>query len=68
MKKVVAIKALDDYRLDVTFSDGVSGSINLTDRLFGPVFEPLKDPELFKQATIDEFGAICLAKRHRLGP
>jgi len=68
MIKVVVVKALDDYRLDVTFSDGVKGLINLKDRLFGPVFEPLKDPELFKQATIDEFGAICWPNGADLAP
>ena len=68
MKKVVVVKAMEDYRLDVTFSDGVKGSIDLTDRLFGPVFEPLKDPELFMQATIDEFGVICWPNGADLAP
>ena len=68
MKKVVLVKVLDNYCLDVTFSDNVRGSINLTDRLFGPVFEPLKDPKLFMQATIDEFGVICWPNGADLAP
>ena len=68
MEKVVSVKALDDYRLDVTFADGVKGVINITDRLFGPVFEPLKDPELFRQATVDDFGAICWPNGADLAP
>lgn len=59
MKKVMRAKALDKYCLHVEFDDGVAGTIDLTDRLFGPVFEPLKDESVFKQVQIDEFGAIC---------
>lgn len=58
MKKVVRVKALEGYRLEVAFDDGLQGVVSLKDRLFGPVFEPLKDPALFGQAAVDEFGAI----------
>jgi hypothetical protein len=33
--------------------------VELKDRLFGPVFEPLRDAKLFAQVTIDDFGAIA---------
>ena len=68
MKKVVVVKALDGFRLDVTFSDGVKGVINIEDRLFGPVFEPLKAPEFFRQVAIDEFGVICWPNGADLAP
>ncbi len=68
MKKVVEAKPLEDYRLDVTFSDGVKGVINLKYRLFGPVFEPLGDPELFRQITIDDFGVVCWPNGADLAP
>ncbi len=44
MEKITQIKVLDNYRLEILFNDGVKGVISLSDRLFGPVFEPLKDP------------------------
>jgi len=41
---------LDDYSLAVPCADGVRGGIRLKDQLYGPVFEPLTDVHLFKQA------------------
>ncbi|MFN0106028.1 MAG: DUF2442 domain-containing protein [Bryobacteraceae bacterium] len=43
----------------VTFANGASGNVDLSSRLFGPVFEPLRDPALFSQARVDEYGAVC---------
>ena len=35
---------------------------------FGPVFEPLNDPETFRQVRIDEFGVVCWPNRADLAP
>lgn len=43
MERVVSVKTLPDWRLEVAFSDGTRGTVSLKDRLFGPLFEPLKD-------------------------
>ena len=51
--KVVALKALGSHRLWLRFSDGNSGTVDLSAELWGPMFEPLKDEALFAQATID---------------
>lgn len=59
MQKVKRVSALSGYRLYVEFHDGTSGEIDLSDRLFGPVFEPLKDEREFRKVTIDEFGAVA---------
>jgi hypothetical protein len=68
MERVVSVKALPDWKLDVAFSDGTRGIVCLKDRLFGPVFEPLKDPAFFAQVGIDEFGAICWPNGADLAP
>jgi hypothetical protein len=68
MEKVVYVKAGPNWTLEVRFSDGVQGTISLADRLFGPVFEPLKDPAFFAQVTIDEFGAVCWPNGADLAP
>ena len=59
MERVISAKPLGNFEIEVEFSDGTRGVISLKDRLFGPVFEPLKDPDFFARLSIDEFGVIC---------
>ncbi len=59
MHNVVTVRALEGYQLEFTFEDGAYGVMALEDRLFGPVFEPLRDPAVFRQVAVDEFGAVC---------
>ena len=68
MERIVYVKALPDWRLEIRFSDGTAGVIALQDRLFGPVFEPLKDPAFFEQVHVDEFGAVCWPNGADLAP
>lgn len=50
---VTKAKALGGYRVWLEFNDGLRGEIDLEDRLFGPVFEPLKDPEFFRRLQVN---------------
>jgi hypothetical protein len=68
MQAVVSVRPLDDYQLDVAFEDGTRGVVSLKDRLFGPVFEPLRDPAMFRQVSVDEFGAVCWPSGADLAP
>ena len=68
MEKVIRVSALDGYRLFVEFDDGTQGEVDLSDRLFGPVFEPLRDRALFVQVAADEFGAVCWPNGADLAP
>jgi hypothetical protein len=68
MWRLKRVKALPDYRLEVEFEDGVHGVIDLSRDLWGPVFEPLRDPERFAEVTIDEFGAPCWPNGADLAP
>ncbi|MGH7882821.1 MAG: DUF2442 domain-containing protein [Candidatus Dormibacteraceae bacterium] len=54
MVRVMSVQPLDDYRLRIDFSDGLSRVVDLEDRLWGPMFEPLKDPSYFRQVRVDE--------------
>jgi len=54
MVSVVAVEPLQGYRLCLTFSDGLVREVDLADRLWGPMFEPLKDPAFFRRVHIDE--------------
>jgi hypothetical protein len=68
MPRVKTVHPLGGYRLAVFFEDGTKGEITLSDRLFGPVFEPLKDVHLFAQVFVDEFGAIAWPNGADLAP
>ena len=68
MYRVTAVSPLDGYRLHVAFEDGIEGEVDLSDRLFGPMFEPLKSPDLFERVAIDEFGAVCWPNGADLAP
>ena len=57
---------MDDYRLAVRFDDGTEGEV-ASYRLFGPVFEPLRDPVVFAQVFVDEYGAIAWPNGADLG-
>jgi hypothetical protein len=49
MLKLIEVEYLDGYRLMARFSSGESGVVDLSDSLWGPVFQPLRDIELFKR-------------------
>lgn len=68
MRRVTNVCALNGYRLEVVFDDGVRGTVSLEKRLFGPVFEPLRNTALFGQVTVDEFGAVSWPNGADLAP
>ena len=68
MWRVISVEPLHEYCLRVVFADGIEGEIDISDRLFGPVFEPLRDYSLFCQVFVDEFGAICWPNGADLAP
>ena len=50
---VERVRHLENYRLEVTFSNGCVKEVDLSGELHGEVFEPLKDMGLFKQAAVN---------------
>ncbi len=52
--KVTSARALDGYRLTLTFSDGSRGTEDLTDYIAvgGPMVEPLADPAYFARVFL----------------
>jgi hypothetical protein len=57
MEKLVhptAVEVVGEYRLRLTFEDGVVGEIDYSGRVWrGPMVEPLRDPEFFAQVFVD---------------
>ena len=56
--KVIEAKYLKGHQLDLKFNDGTSGTVDLERELRGPVFEPLKDSEVFKKFDLDAW-TVC---------
>ncbi len=44
---------LCDYKIRVRFEDGREGVLDLAGELWGEVFEPLKDTDLFRRFRVD---------------
>ena len=54
MNEVKEIKYKGGYVFQIVFDDGLKGEIDFSEYLGrGPVFEPLRDVEFFKKASID---------------
>ena len=46
-------KYLTDYKILITFSTGEQRIVNLKDQLYGEMFEPLKDKNIFMQFRVN---------------
>jgi hypothetical protein len=57
--RIEVVEPLDRYVLRLGFSDGSTREVDLEPELWGPVFEPLRDPDFFRQVAVDnELGTI----------
>ena len=54
--RILSVTALDGFRLHVRFHDGVLTEVDVSDDLWGAMFEPLRDPAVFAQARVDQEG------------
>jgi hypothetical protein len=69
MVKVTRVERLGEYRLRLTFGDGVVGAIDLADELWGEMFEPLRDPLQFNRVHVDpELGTVVWPNGADLDP
>jgi len=55
--RIKAVKVLEQHRLDITFGDGATMSVDLSAIINRtPTLAPLKDKELFSSAHVGEWG------------
>lgn len=52
--KVTVLTVSAPYRLNVTFADGTTGTIDMSGERFEGVFAPLADPEFFAKACVED--------------
>ena len=50
---VIEVKYIDDYRVWLSFNDSAKGEVDLSPELFGELFEPLKDKQLFSSFKLE---------------
>lgn len=59
MNDVIEVRYVRDYILWLRFADGTTGEVDIAPSFKGPVFEPLRNVEFFKQVRVDpELGTI----------
>ncbi|HEX8152730.1 MAG TPA: DUF2442 domain-containing protein [Thermoanaerobaculia bacterium] len=59
MNDVIEVRYVRDYTVWVRFQDGTCGEVDISRSFKGPVFEPLKNVEFFRQVRVDpEIGTI----------
>ena len=69
MIKIIRVQVLNDFQLQLEFSDGSNGWFDgraLLQRT-GPLLEALRDPDYFARAFIDA-GALCWPNGLELSP
>jgi len=42
------------HTIHLRFTDGVEADVDLSDEIWGEVFEPLQNPEVFRQFSLDK--------------
>jgi hypothetical protein len=53
MVAVTTVQPLDGYSLRLGFDDGSERVVDLTDALWGPMGEQLRDPDYFRRVRVD---------------
>jgi len=56
---VVDARYVQGHTIWVKFEDGAEGAVDLSQELWGEVFEPLRDVEYFRRFEIAEYGTLA---------
>jgi hypothetical protein len=60
MLEVTNAEYVEGYKIRLRFNNGEEGVVDLKDSLWGPVFEPLKDLNVFRRFKVSEvLHTIC---------
>jgi len=52
--RITAVEPLHAHNLRLTFSDGLVRDVDLSPLLHGPLGNPLRDPDYFRQVRVDQ--------------
>jgi hypothetical protein len=68
MRKIVKVKALPDFTLELEFDNGITGTVNLSDLAGRGVFAIWRDGNAFEQVRISPSGELVWSDRVDLCP
>lgn len=68
MIKITQVKALQGYRLELAFDDGVVGVADLSELVGNGVFDLWRDRHAFEQVRIGSFGELAWGDQIDLCP
>jgi hypothetical protein len=68
MPMITNVKVLQDYRLELTFDDGVFGTVDLSDLVDKSIFALWNDRQTFEQVRIGSSGELVWNERIDLCP
>ena len=67
--KVIAAQYKKDFIVHILFADGTEGDVDLAEELYGEMFEPLKNPAVFRTVVVHpEFHTLCWSNGADIAP
>lgn len=67
--RVAEARYVKEFTIHLRFADGTEGLVDLAGELYGELFEPLRDPTLFRQFSVHpEFRTLCWPNGADLAP
>jgi Protein of unknown function (DUF2442) len=64
LPSVVNAEYRDEFRIQLTFNDGTTATVDFSEWLKGPIFEPLQNVAYFRRFFL-EGGFVAKRRRHR---
>lgn len=69
LPRITSVEPLEDFRLRLTFTDGLVREVDLSNDLWGQMAEPLQDLDYFRQVRVDtELGTVVWPNGYDLDP
>lgn len=68
MMRPIRVEALPEFRLRISYPDGVEGTIDLSADIGRGVFAPLADETFFRTVHIGEYGQISWSEEIEICP
>jgi len=69
LPRITEVEPLKGFVLRLTFTDGLVREVDLADDLWGPMAEPLQDPDYFARVRVDpELGTVVWPNGFDLDP